>query len=156
MRTGVFASLATVSLAAVLLATPAGAVRMITNDETPTAAFEEAVAMIDAERYDDAIALLEGASALEPNSADVWNLLGFAYRKSGRNDEAFTVYNKALLLNPDHVGANEYLGELYLQVGDLEKAKAQLRILEDLCSGGDCPEVEQLKAAIAAHQAGKD
>ncbi len=134
------------------LAAPAGAVKMITNDATPTEAFNDAIALIDEDRYDEAIALLEEVAEEEPNSADVWNLLGLSYRSIGQSDRAFAAYNKALLINPDHVGANEYLGQLYLQVGDLEKAKAQLRIVDTACVVG-CPEFEQLQAAIQAYEA---
>ncbi len=134
------------------LATPAAAVRMITSDATPSEEFEEAVALIDESRFEDAAELLEEVAEIEPNSADVWSLLGFSYRSLERNDEAFAAYNKALLIAPDHVGANEYLGELYLQVGDLEKAKAQLRIVDQACVTG-CPELDQLRASIEAYEA---
>ncbi len=135
------------------LATPAAAVRMITSDATPSEEFEEAIALIDEDRFEDAIELLEEVVEVDPDSADVWSLLGFSYRNIGETDEAFAAYNKALLIAPDHVGANEYLGELYLQVGDLEKAKAQLRIVDDACTAG-CPEFDQLKAAIEAYESG--
>lgn len=134
------------------LATPAGAVRMITNDATPSEEFEESIALIDEDRFEEAIELLEEVAEAEPNSADVWSLLGFSYRSIGNTERAFAVYNKALLINPDHIGANEYLGQLYLQVGDLTKAKAQLRIVDTACVVG-CPEASQLKAAIEAFEA---
>ncbi len=143
--------LALVLLLTLGLATPAGAVRMITNDATPSGEFEEAIALIDDDRFEEAIELLEDVAEVEPNSADVWSLLGFSYRSIGKTERAFAVYNKALLINPDHIGANEYLGELYLQVGDLEKAKAQLRIVDTACVVG-CPEVDQLRAAIKAFE----
>ncbi len=145
-------SLILLLLSAVSFAAPAGAVRMITNDATPSQEFEEAIALIDDELYHEAIDLLEDVAEAEPNSADVWSLLGFSYRSVGNTERAFAVYNKALLINPDHIGANEYLGELYLQVGDLDKAKAQLRIIDTACVVG-CPEVDQLRAAIKAFEA---
>ncbi len=141
-----------IALLGACLATPALAVKMITNDATPTAEFEEAIDLIDEERYEAAIALLEKVAEAEPNSADVWSLLGFSYRSIGNTQRGFAAYNKALLINPDHIGANEYLGQLYLQVGDLEKAKAQLRIVDTACVVG-CPEVDQLRAAIKAFEA---
>ena len=139
-------------LALAALSAPASAINMITNDATPAAAFDKALGLIDQKRYDDAIALLEDVAKEEPNSADVWTLLGFAYRSTGKTEPAFAAYNKALLLDPDHVGANEYLGELYLQVGDLAKAKAQLRILETTCVVG-CPEAQTLQDSIEAYEA---
>ncbi|MEO1193428.1 MAG: tetratricopeptide repeat protein [Pseudomonadota bacterium] len=139
-------------LAAILIATPAAAVRMITADTTPAVDFKQAVTLVDAGDYEGAVEILEQAAVAEPNSADVWNLLGFAYRNLERRNEAFTAYNKALLLNPDHFGANEYLGELYLQIGDPEKARAQLRILDQLCTWDPCVERDQLRAAIEAFE----
>ncbi len=53
-----------------------------------------------------------------------------------------------------HRGANEYLGELYLQTGDLAKAKERLEKLDDICFFG-CGEYNDLKAAIEAYKSGK-
>lgn len=57
-----------------------------------------------------------------------------------------TYYTKALNLEPQHLGANEYLGELYLELNDLPKAQARLAILKGAC--GDCEEYEDLEEAI--------
>ena len=51
------------------------------------------------------------------DDADVFNLLGFALRKSGDYGKALTYYQKALDLDPEHKGAHEYLGELYAETG---------------------------------------
>ena len=133
---------------------PAAAVGMIADEDTPTATFEEARVMIEEGRYREAIDLLQPAASAQSDSPDLWSLLGFAYRKSGQPDKSFAAYNRALLIDPDHIGANEYLGELYLQVGDPERAKRQLRIVDDACVVG-CPAFDQLKAAIEAYEAGK-
>ena len=50
---------------------------------------------------------------------------------------------------PAHLGAHEYLGELYLQRGELEQARAQLAELERLCPAG-CEERSELAEAILA------
>jgi tetratricopeptide (TPR) repeat protein len=63
-------------------------------------------------------------------------------------------YQKALAINPDHRGANEYLGELYLKTGDLEKARERLSKLQNLCPGG-CEEYDDLKKAVGAYQAAR-
>ena len=47
--------------------------------------------------------------------ADVYNLLGFSLRKSGDLETAYTFYKKALDFDPEHKGALEYLGELYVE-----------------------------------------
>jgi Flp pilus assembly protein TadD len=81
--------------------------------------------------------------------ADVYNLLGFSLRKSGDYPGALTFYRKALDFDADHKGAHEYLGELYVETGQLPKAKEHLAILEKLCPRG-CEEREDLAKAIAA------
>jgi tetratricopeptide (TPR) repeat protein len=81
--------------------------------------------------------------------ADVYNLLGFALRKSGDYKTALTYYKKALDFDPEHKGAHEYLGELYAETGQLAKAREHLAILVRLCPQG-CEEREDLEKAIAA------
>ncbi|TPN64274.1 tetratricopeptide repeat protein, partial [Mesorhizobium sp. B1-1-5] len=53
----------------------------------------------------------------------------------------------ALELQPDHKAAHEYLGELYVETGDMDKAKEQLASLEKLCPAG-CDELSDLRQAI--------
>ena len=67
------------------------------------------------------------------NEADRLNLLGFTARKSGRLDVAGKYYDAALKLHPEHIGALEYQGELFLQLGKIEKAKTNLTKLEKIC-----------------------
>jgi tetratricopeptide (TPR) repeat protein len=81
--------------------------------------------------------------------ADVYNLLGFSLRKTGDYKQALTYYKKALDFDPDHKGAHEYLGELYVETGQLLKAEEHLAILVKLCPQG-CEEREDLAKAIAA------
>lgn len=80
--------------------------------------------------------------------ADVYNLMGFASRKLGDSTTALTFYKKALDFAPDHKGAHEYLGELYVETGDMAKATEQLSILVKLCPSG-CEEREDLEKAVA-------
>src|SRR6059058_4528092 len=51
--------------------------------------------------------------AEDTQQADVYNLLGFALRKTGDYATSLTYYTKALELQPDYRPAREYLGELY-------------------------------------------
>ena len=80
--------------------------------------------------------------------ADVFNLLGFSYRKSGDLKSGATWYAKALDFDPNHKGALEYQGELYVEIGQMEKARANLAKLVALCPTG-CEEREDLEKAIA-------
>ena len=75
--------------------------------------------------------------------------MGFSLRKSGDYQQAYTFYRKALEFDPDHKGALEYLGELYVEIGQVEKAKENLAQLKRLCPGG-CEELADLEHAITA------
>lgn len=86
--------------------------------------------------------------------ADVYNLLGFSYRKSGNLKTAATFYAKALDFDANHLGALEYQGEMFVELGQLDKAKANLARLVSLCPTG-CEEREDLEKAIAAAGAPK-
>jgi len=80
--------------------------------------------------------------------ADVYNLLGFSYRKSGDYKQAATFYAKALDFDSDHLGALEYQGEMFVELGQIDRAKANLAKLVKLCPYG-CEEREDLEKAIA-------
>ncbi len=107
---------------------------------------------IKAGNYHRAIELLQMTVASDSQNADAWNLLGFSQRKLKRFDQAFSAYQKALAIDPEHRGANEYLGELYLQTGKLAKAKERLKKLDDVCFFG-CEEFDDLKQAIKVYKA---
>ncbi len=81
--------------------------------------------------------------------ADVYNLMGFSLRKSGDLTQAATFYAKALDFDANHKGALEYQGEMYVELGQIDKAKANLTKLVALCPSG-CEEREDLEKAIAA------
>ena len=106
-------------------------------------AYQAAVAQINREDYEGAIQTLqEAANALGPHP-DILTYLGFANRHLGRYDVALRYYREALAINPDHKGANEYLGEMYIEMGQMDKARAQLAKLEELCPFA-CYEKEEL------------
>jgi tetratricopeptide (TPR) repeat protein len=101
-----------------------------------------------------AAAAMEAALSSSPNNADYHNLYAYSLRKSGTSqmDLVFKHYNEALRLDPKHRGAHEYLGEAYLMVGNVAKAKEHLSQLDKLCFFG-CSEFNDLKQAIAAYEA---
>ena len=102
---------------------------------------------IDAGDYGGALEKLYKAAEVKPKDADINNLLGYSYRKLGNKDRAFSYYQTALSIEPNHKGANAYLGELYLEVGDLAKAEQQLAVLSRVCASG-CSEYTELESAI--------
>ena len=98
-------------------------------------------------KYDEAKGYLEKVLAAKPDDADALNLMGFTERKLGDPAQSLDYYNKALALNPKHLGANEYLGELYLEMKDVKKAEERLAVLQQAC-GGTCEEYQELKEKI--------
>ena len=104
---------------------------------------------IAAEDWTEAIAVLRTIVATDGNDADALNLLGFSLRKSGDLKNAEGFYLRALELDPSHKGANEYLGELYVEIGQIEKARERLETLARLCGNTTCEEYEDLAKAIA-------
>ena len=102
---------------------------------------------IEAGDWERAAAFLERAAQSNAQNADVFNLLAYSYRHLDRLDEAFENYDRALKLDPKHLGAHEYIGEAYLIVGDLAKAEGHLATLRDICAS--CEETEELAEAIA-------
>jgi tetratricopeptide (TPR) repeat protein len=105
-------------------------------------------AKIDANDYADALAELRGL-AEDNQQADVYNLIGYTLRKTGDYRTSLTYYTKALELQPDHRAAREYLGELYVETGEMAKAEEQVSSLKQLCPSG-CEELEDLQEVIAA------
>jgi len=97
--------------------------------------------------YQAAIDKLQAALVEAPDDADLLNLTAYSQRKLQRFDEALVNYQKALKIEPDHLGANEYLGELYLQMGQPDKAQERLEVLDKECFFG-CDEYDKLKQAI--------
>jgi len=96
-----------------------------------------------------AIKMLRVIVKQQPRNADAENLLGYSLRQSGQMKEAEAWYLKALKLEPNHLGANEYLGELYVMTGEMSKAKARLATLEKICGNTTCAEYQDLAKAIA-------
>ncbi len=114
-----------------------------------TATFSDALDLVESGDYGEALILLEDLNRQEPDNPDTLNMLGYASRLIGRLDDAFTWYDMALSIDPLHRGANEYLGELLLETGDIARARERLAALETACPDG-CEERDELALAIAA------
>ena len=95
-------------------------------------------------RYAKAQKLLIKSNKEKPNKADTLNYLGFTTRKLGDYENGEKYYLLGLDIKPDHIGINEYLGELYVATNRLDLAKERLNILESC----NCKEYKQLKDII--------
>jgi tetratricopeptide (TPR) repeat protein len=105
-------------------------------------------AAIDAGNWAAAVEALKRAVAADAANAEAFNYLGYAHRKLGKYDDAFANYQRALALNPEHKGAHEYIGEAYLETGNLAKAEEHLKALDKICLFS-CKEYTELKARVA-------
>jgi tetratricopeptide (TPR) repeat protein len=138
------ALLAGMALAPALTSSAAFAV----DDDTSTGSVDlsSVRAKIEAGRYAAALEELRGL-AEDTQQADVYNLMGYTLRKTGDYATSLTYYTKALQLQPDYRPAHEYLGELYVETGNIGKAREQLAALVKLCPGG-CEERQDLEKAL--------
>ena len=95
-------------------------------------------------RYAKAQKLLLKSNSEKPNKADTLNYLGFTTRKLGDYENGEKYYLQGLAIEPNHIGINEYLGELYVATNRLNLAKERLKILENC----NCEEYTELKQII--------
>ena len=126
-----------------------------TSDQIITL-YELAEKHIDNKSYDKSLKLLKKLTKREDlgtKRADIYNLLGFSYRKLENPDldKSFAAYMMAIEIDPSHLGAHEYLGELYLMRDQKDKALIILKKLDQL-AGSNTEEYRELKIAIDEYQ----
>ena len=109
-------------------------------------------AALKAQDWAQAVLRLRRAAQRQPDDADLQSDLGFAYRKLRRFEPAFSHYKRALMIDPRHRSAHEYIGEAYLMVEDLAGAERHLAALRDICLL-PCEEFDDLSQAVAAFRA---
>jgi Flp pilus assembly protein TadD len=103
--------------------------------------------LIAVKNFSAALAALQEADKTFPNNADINNLLGYSARNLKQYKPAATYYVKALKIDPKHLGALEYQGELFMLTKKTSDAKKNLAKLKSLC-GVNCEEYLDLKKAI--------
>lgn len=101
-------------------------------------------------RYGEAIIIL--SLAADKTDPRILNYLGYSHRKAGRVTVGLGYYQEALLADPDYTLVREYLGEAYLQLGDVDAARGQLAEIEKRCGTG-CAEHAELARQIEAFAA---
>ena len=122
-----------------------------TSKPTPEVAVDELAlsrSLIEAKNYQKALTELKKVDEKVKDNADVNNLLGFASRKLGQYSQAASYYLKALKIDPNHLGALEYQGELFLIQKKVKLAQQNLAKLKRVC-GTSCEEYQDLKKAIS-------
>lgn len=123
--------------------------------------FREDSGLISAEyylstgKYSQALSVLEGVINRHPQCADAFTYRGFAYHKLGDVRRAKENYEKAIQINPTHLGANRYLAATYLEAGDLRRAYEQMQVIRMTCGAQACQELDELEADINAYRNGQ-
>tara|TARA_B100001540_G_C15627085_1_gene560379 strand:- start:58 stop:525 length:468 start_codon:yes stop_codon:yes gene_type:complete len=125
---------------------------VIDNSNEIELLYERAKKYIDENNYKKSLKVLKSLTKREDLlgfRADIYNLLGFSYRKLSNPEleKSFAAYMMAIEINPKHIGAHEYLGELYLMMNNKDKAFEMLVKLETI-AGTSSKEYLDLKKAI--------
>ena len=102
-------------------------------------------------RYKKAQKILLELDKKKPLQADTLNYLGFTTRKLGDFEAGEKYYLLGLQVEPNHVGINEYLGELYVVTNRIDLAKERLEVLKSC----NCKEYSDLKSIIAGEKVSK-
>jgi len=99
-------------------------------------------------RFRKALDRAKGAVEKDSTYHEAWNLVGYSARKLKDYDQAVAAYLKCLSIKFDYAPAREYLGEAYLEMGKVDKAREQLAMLQ---SQKAADSVTELKASIDAY-----
>ena len=94
--------------------------------------------------YSQAFSKLEKAHKSDKKNPDILNYMGFTTRKVGNFEQAEKFYLQGLKIKPNHNGINEYLGELYVQTNQIDKANERLAVLKNC----NCDEYNDLQLII--------
>ena len=112
---------------------------------------ESARDFIEEKNFVAALNELQIESQINSSDADVWNLLGFVSRKLEKYVLSEMAYKRALEIDPNHKGALEYMGELYLTLSKVKEAEGLLNKLKKICPSG-CAELTSLEESFIAYQ----
>jgi Flp pilus assembly protein TadD len=123
----------------------------VTRSKPDDPDYTAGVRAIKANRFAEAIPMLQRVVDRDNQNADAYNWLAYATRRNGDPAAALPLYEKALAINPNHRGAHEYMGEAYLMLGNLAKAREHLARLDSLCMLG-CSEYRDLKRAVEQYE----
>jgi tetratricopeptide (TPR) repeat protein len=94
----------------------------------PRNAVATAEAYIQAEDFDDAIALVKDSLKTKPEDIDLNFALGSAYERAGNKELAEKVFLDILAKHPDHAQTLNYLGYMWAENGtNLERAAEMLK-----------------------------
>lgn len=99
-------------------------------------------------KYMQALNTLNKVLMRHPESADAYVYIGVAYQQLGDIGKAATNYKRALMIDPKHLGALKYIGDLFILGNDLQRAMEQVEAIRSVCGTTDCSELTDLENAI--------
>ncbi|MCX7008874.1 MAG: tetratricopeptide repeat protein, partial [Kiritimatiellaeota bacterium] len=110
-------------------ATPAeeeAALRRRETDITASARSDllEALADFKAARWSVVIPKMEALIETDPTVMPAWDLLGNAYWRAGRRDDAVKLWNRLRTIRPDYPPVYNWLGRAYMMENNLANARA--------------------------------
>ena len=112
------------------------------------ALLQQGEAMRAAGNFAGAVDMLESALAIDPRNRAAYVALGRVAQAQGLSGKAVRFYRDALALDPNDVVALGAQGEAMVQKGAVERARVNLKRINQLCKGS-CPPAVALTAAIA-------
>lgn len=83
---------------------------------------DEAMPLLDAERFDEALGKLERAARIAPNHAYIQSNIGFVYIRLGKPDKALPHVKKAVELEPQDASLVRNLAMAYVSLGHPQEA----------------------------------
>jgi tetratricopeptide (TPR) repeat protein len=106
-------------------------------------------------KYTAAVDSANDVLTRHPLNADAYAYRGYAYAHLGQPKDALKDYKRALEIDPQHLGANKYLADAYLQKGDEARAMEQMQVLRVICGQSNCEELDELQAEIDQYKSAK-
>ncbi len=89
-------------------------------------ALDRGAALYREGRFDEAALAFEEAAELDPGSLEVWESLGWAYRKAGRPDEAKVVWTRLLKVDPERASLWNQVAAIEIEREDWAAAAESL------------------------------
>ena len=100
-------------------------------------------------QYPETLRVLAAMS--DPKDDRVLTYLGFTYRKLGETDLGNAYYRQAIEKNPDNLLARSYMGQGFVEAGDIVSAPAQLVEIRERGGTGTWPETSLRKAILSGY-----
>ena len=99
-------------------------------------------------KYTAAIDTANEVLTRHPANADAYMYRGYAYTRLGQSADGVKDFQRALTIDPTHLGANKYLADSYLQAGDIPRALEQMQVIRMTCGQTNCAELDELQSEI--------